>query len=70
MRSNATLFTYNRDGKLVKQTDPEGKEVDYRYDLDGRLVATVDGNGNETRMEYDVTLGTSRYSVYPTPGQV
>jgi len=58
-RSNATLFAYNQDGKLVKQTDPEGKEVSYEYDLDGRLVATIDGNGNETRMEYDVTLGAS-----------
>jgi uncharacterized protein RhaS with RHS repeats len=54
----------------VKQTDPEGKEASYAYDLDGRLTKTLDGNGNETWMEYDVTLGTSRYSVYPTPGQV
>ena len=56
---SATLFTYNPDGKLIKQTDPEGKEVRYGYDLDGRLKKTIDGNGNETSLEYESGSGSS-----------
>ena len=42
--SSATLFAYNPNGNLIKETDPEGKETVYPCDLDGKLVTTVDGN--------------------------
>ena len=51
------MFTYNADGKLLSQTDAEGKVVRYEYDADGRLAKTVDGNGNEIVMEYDEVSG-------------
>ena len=48
-----TTFTYNLDGKLIQQTDPEGNDIHYTYDAEGRLVKTTDGNGNDIILEYD-----------------
>ena len=41
------------DGRVLKQTDGEGRTSRYQYDTDGRLSATVDGNGNTIAMAYE-----------------
>ena len=47
-----TVFEYNSDDKLIKQTDSEGKQINYEYDNQGRMIKTTDGNGNEIAVEY------------------
>jgi RHS repeat-associated protein len=50
-----TVFEYNTDNKLIKQTDAQGKMIYYQYDSEGRLTKTIDGNGNEIAVEYSDT---------------
>jgi len=47
---------------LIKQTDPEGKNVQYEYDNEGRLIRTIDGSGNVIEMEYDDTGAAGCFS--------
>jgi len=56
--NSVTVFEYNTDSKLTKQTDAEGKVVYYEYDNEGRLIKTIDGNGNEISVEYSDTDGS------------
>jgi len=53
------MFEYNAADKLIRQTDPEGKVVQYEYDTQGRLIRTIDSSGNETLMEYEGSSGSS-----------
>jgi RHS repeat-associated protein len=50
-----TVFEYNTDNKVIKQTDAQGKMIYYQYDSEGRLTKTIDGNGNEISVEYSDT---------------
>ncbi len=56
--NTVTVFEYNIDSKLTKQTDAEGKVIYYQYDSEGRLTKTIDGNGNEISVEYSDTAGS------------
>ncbi|AOX99689.1 RHS repeat-associated core domain-containing protein [Jeongeupia sp. USM3] len=40
---NATTYSYDEVGNLVKQTEPGNKITQYRYDTQNRLVAVLDG---------------------------
>jgi RHS repeat-associated protein len=56
--NSVTVFEYNSDSNLTKQTDAEGKMIYYQYDSEGRLTKTIDGNGNEISVEYSDTAGS------------
>jgi YD repeat-containing protein len=52
-----TVFVYNTDNKLIRQTDAEGRITAYAYDNEGRLIETVDGHEDRIAMEYDDATG-------------
>ena len=54
-----TAYEYE-NGKLVKETDPEGRSTAYRYGEDGMLAESTDKNG--TRHVYAYREGTFRES--------
>ncbi len=41
------------EGKLLSQTDPEGRITRYEYDAEGRMVKTIDAAGNIIETVYD-----------------
>ena len=48
-------FEYNRDGCLMKETDPMGLSAGYVYDLEtGLLQSATDHKGHVTRYAYDM----------------
>ena len=52
-----TLIENTFDGRVLSQTDAEGRKVQYQYDADGRLSKNVDGNANEIALVYGGDTG-------------
>lgn len=50
---HTTSFEYNKDCRVTKLTDPEGKTIDYEYTKGGNLSKITDDNGVSTEYYYD-----------------
>ena len=48
-----TKYTYDADGDLEKQTDPNGNTTKYTYDADDEPIKVEEPNGTKTETEYD-----------------
>ena len=48
-----TRFEYDRQGKVVKQINPDLSEITHQYDAFGNCIAKTDGLGRTTRFVYD-----------------
>jgi RHS repeat-associated protein len=46
-------FAYNRNGKTIFATDPQGNKTDYIYDGSNRLVTTIDAENRLTNTHFD-----------------
>jgi RHS repeat-associated protein len=49
----STTYTYDKTGRLVSRTDPNGHTIRYGYDRAGRLVSTTDPLDRRTTFGYD-----------------
>ena len=50
---NITLYEYDCNNNVIKQTNAAGDSVTTKYDLAGRPIAVTDANGNTSYTEYD-----------------
>lgn len=48
-----TSYTYNRNGKVLQVTDPQGHVTDYIYDGNNRLISSNDAENRLTETVYD-----------------
>ncbi len=44
---------YDSDGRIIKSTDADGKEINYIHDIDGKQETIFDRNGAPTTLNYD-----------------
>jgi len=65
-----TLFEYNENGNLVKETNPDGKVFYSEYDENGKLIQKTDYDGKVWHFEYNENgtlskrfCGTETYEV-------
>lgn len=50
----ATLYQYDKLGRMVKEINPLLDEKTYAYDGNGNIVSILDEDGNETTVRYDL----------------
>lgn len=48
-----TVYTYDQEGRLIRQKNPDGSLLYSSYNLNGTLNASTDGNGWTTYYRYD-----------------
>lgn len=46
-------YAYDGTGRLIKEKDPSGGEIDYTYDKVGNLLSVTDALGNKETYDYD-----------------
>ena len=60
-----TTYTYDKAGRVIKETDPNGNTVQHEYDKNGKIIAQYDPLGRKTFFEYDKN-GNKTKSIAPS----
>jgi YD repeat-containing protein len=58
--ASATTFVYDKDNRLVSQTDALGHTTSYEYDANNNRTKVTDANGHVTLYTYDVNNRVTR----------
>ncbi|NER35197.1 MAG: DUF4114 domain-containing protein [Oscillatoria sp. SIO1A7] len=53
VRTLTTTKTYDSEGNVTSELDPEGSLTQYEYDANGNQTAVIDALGRRTEMRYD-----------------
>lgn len=49
----AFVYRYDKNNRLIGETDPYGNTRHYGYDRDGNLISTIDPKGNESTYKFN-----------------
>ena len=52
-KGNPTTYEYDKNGRIIKTTDAEGRVTLSTYDANGNIVRSVDGKEQITKYQYD-----------------
>lgn len=52
-KSRITDYDYDANGRMIRQTNPDGGVIDFRYDAEGNRILLRDPVGNVTTWVYD-----------------